>query len=238
VALAIVVAAAVALLALSHASGQSDDAASASGVAAPPPPSGASAATNESGATVGVGTTQPSAAPLPASSGDLPSAPQNLASCIVPIFPADSFDRATDFSELCSETDPLKISSGIRKELVRGHHTVSDGMREWALLGWYEIPAVSLVRSRCCPSPHPLEFPDTKACKPMPEILASLDRVASATSDPADQTLRDAVDAYTREIYCVVRSGIAHRFGRKDKPEGGEITAFMHFLGRFVKTKR
>jgi eukaryotic-like serine/threonine-protein kinase len=230
VVLAVVLAAGIAVLALSRASGKSDDDASSSGAVAPPLPSGSSAATSESGTTP-AGTTQPSAGPLPASGGD-------VTSCIVSLFPPDSFDHATDFSALCSETDPFKTGAGIRRELVRGHRTVSDGMREWALLGWYEIPAASLVRSRCCPSPEPLEFPETKACKPMAEVLAPLDHATAATSDPADQTLRDAVDAYTRDVYCIVRSGIAHRFGRKDKPEGGEITAFTHFLGRFLKVKR
>jgi hypothetical protein len=156
----------------------------------------------------------------------------------VSLFPRDSFDRSPDFSALCSETDPLKASGVIKKELVRARHTISDGMREWALLGWYELPTASLVRSRCCPSPAPFEYPETKSCKPMAEVLAPLDRAAASTSDPADKAVRDAVDAYTHEVYCIVRSGIAHRFGRKDKPEGGEGTAFMQFLGRFLKTKR
>jgi hypothetical protein len=156
----------------------------------------------------------------------------------MPLFPPDSFDNATDFSALCSETDPLKMSAMIRKELVRSRHPVSDGMREWAMLGWYEVPADSLVRSRCCPSSKPFEFPETRTCKPMAEVLAPLDRAAAAASDPGDQALRDAVDAYTREVYCIVRSGFAHRFGRKDKPEGGEITAFTHFLGRALKARR
>jgi hypothetical protein len=81
-------------------------------------------------------------------------------------------------------------------------------------------------------------MPDAKVCTPMAEILAPLERAALATSDPGDKAVHDAVDAYTHEVYCIVRSGIAHRFGRKGKPEGGEVTAFTHFLTRFLKTKR
>jgi hypothetical protein len=110
-------------------------------------------------------------------------------------------------------------------------------MREWALLGWYELAAVSLLRARCCPSARPFEWPEARACKPMAEALAPLDRAALAAPDPSDKALKDAVDAYTHEVYCIARSGVAHRFGRRDKPEGGEDTAFSRFVAGFVKAK-
>ncbi len=158
---------------------------------------------------------------------------------MLPTFPADSFDASTDFAFLCTEADPAKLAAAVRAELVRSHHNLSDGMKEWALLGWYELPAVALVRSRCCPaSAPPLALPDTGACPPITQVLGTLATAAAATSDPSDKALQKAVDGYTTDVYCAVRSGFAHRFGRRDKPEGGEDTTFAKFLARFVKAKR
>jgi hypothetical protein len=122
---------------------------------------------------------------------------------------------------------------------VRSHrNNISDGMREWALLGWYETAAFAVVRGRCCPGAAPLKLPETGACTPLPEVLAGISTAAAATTDPADKALKKAVDAYTSDVHCIVRSGIAARFGRVGNPQGGEDTTFMRFLGQVVAAKR
>jgi hypothetical protein len=111
-------------------------------------------------------------------------------------------------------------------------------MKEWALLGWYELAAFSVIRARCCPSPPPLQLPEVRGCTPVPDLLAGISAAAAATTDPADKALKKAVDAYTSNVYCIVRSGIAARFGRVGNPQGGEDTTFMRFLGQVVAAKR
>jgi hypothetical protein len=111
-------------------------------------------------------------------------------------------------------------------------------MKEWALLGWYEMAAFSVVRARCCPSAPPLQLPEAHGCAPMPDVLAGIAAAATATADPADKALKKAVDAYTDAIHCVVRSGNATRFGRVGNPQGGEDTTFMHFLSHVVTAGR
>src|SRR5262249_45374742 len=118
------------------------------------------------------------------------------------------------------------------------HHNISEGMREWALLGWYELAAYSVMRERCCPSPPPLQLPEVRGCTPMPEVLSGISAAAAATTDPEDRALKKAVDAYTNNVYCISRSGIAARFGRVGPPQGGEDTTFMRFLRRAVTAKR
>jgi hypothetical protein len=165
-------------------------------------------------------------------------ASSDAAACVVPLFPADSFDPATDFSFVCTETDPIKGAAAVRAQLVRARHNASEGMKEWALLGWYEMAAFSVVRARCCPSPPKLQLPEVISCAALPDLLDGIASTAKATTDPADKGLRHAVDALTTAIHCVVRSGAAVRYGRVGNPQGGEDTTLMHFLSRVVTSER
>jgi hypothetical protein len=157
---------------------------------------------------------------------------------VVPVFPPESFDASSDFSFVCEEADPIKGASAIRTQLVRSHRNISDGMKEWALLGWYEVPAFAVVRARCCPGAPALKLPETPGCSPVAELLGGITAATAATTDPADKALKKAVDAYTSNLYCIVRSGVAARFGRVGNPQGGEDTTFMRFLGQVVAAKR
>jgi hypothetical protein len=154
---------------------------------------------------------------------------------VIPLFPPESFDVATDFSFVCSETDPIKGGAAIRTQLVRAHHNVSEAMKEWALLGWYEMAAFAVIQARCCPSPAPLKLPEVHGCPSLSEALTAIGAAARAASDPADKGLKKAVDTYTNDIHCVVRIGMASRFAHMGNPQGGEDTTFTHLLGRMAK---
>jgi hypothetical protein len=154
---------------------------------------------------------------------------------VLSLFPPESFDAQSNFAPVCAETDPLKLGNALRAELVRARKNLSEGMRDWALLGWYELPAVALVRARCCPSAQPLDIPALPACPPMAEVLGELVGAAGKTHELTDKSLQAALTAYTNEVYCLVRYGHARRFGRTEGPEGGQDTTFLRFLRRFVK---
>jgi eukaryotic-like serine/threonine-protein kinase len=165
--------------------------------------------------------------------------PVDAAACVASVFPADSFGASPDFSFLCTERDPLKGAAAVRTQLVRAHRNDSGGAREWALLGWYEIAAFSMMRGHCCASPPPLEVPEVpRSCAPLPGVLAEIDAAIRSAADVSDERLGKAVDAYTRDAYCIVRTGMATRFGRIGNPQGGEDTAFKKFLARAVASKR
>jgi hypothetical protein len=187
---------------------------------------------------VPMGDTAKPPAPAIAQPVSLPASPGGVTGCVVPLFPPDSFDAASDFSFVCSEADPLKGGAVIRTQLVRAHHHVSEGMKEWALLGWYEMSAFSVIQAHCCPSAAPLRLPEVPGCEPLQETFAGITTAVGATSDPSDKTLKRAVDAYTTNIHCIVRRGMATRFGRVGNPQGGEDTTFMRLLGRVVTAKR
>src|SRR5262249_44050408 len=156
-------------------------------------PSGASAAPPSGSATAAL-SSQPSAAP----------AANNVAACVKKLFPEGTFEEPLDLTSLCAETDPFKGVADIKVELVRPRRATSDGMKEWALLGWYEVPAIAIIRARCCASAPPLVLPEVpRWCTPMGDALGQLEAAALAATDPADKDLRKAVDAYTNNIYCV-----------------------------------
>ncbi len=176
---------------------------------------------------------------LPISASAVAPATTDLAACVKPLFPAESFDAASDFAFVCAEVDPIKGGAGIRTQLVRARKNMSDGMKEWALLGWYELAAFSVLRAHCCPSAPPLQLPELpRGCTPVPEALGAIAAAAAATTDPDDKALKKAVDAYTDDVHCINRAGIAARFGRVGNPQGGEDTTFTRFLGRVVAAKR
>jgi hypothetical protein len=199
----------------------------APGTTAPPPPASApSVAPSASG-------------PVTMAAPPAPAAPIDVTACVKPLFPADSLDASSDFAFVCAEADPIKGGAAVRTQLVRAHKNMTDGMKEWALLGWYELAAFSVLRAQCCPGAPPQKLPELpRGCTPVPDALGEIAAAARATSEPADPALKKAVDAYTDDVHCVVRAGLATRFGRVGNPQGGEDTTFMRFLGRVVAAKR
>ena len=50
------------------------------------------------------------------------------------------------------------------KMVVGAGGKLTDGMREWAGLGWYEAAAYGVLRARCCPTPAPLKWSFNLVC--------------------------------------------------------------------------
>jgi serine/threonine-protein kinase len=202
---------------------------------AAPPPSAEPAASTE-------------AAPAPAASSTASAAvagapaAQSVEACMAPLFPKDTFDARSrpNFAFLCKEADPRKGSQLVRKQVVLGATSgfVSDGMREWALLNWYELAAYAVMRARCCPGSPPIELPETPgAC---PSIEASLNDMAAAAikaETPDDRKIEEALERFREGISCLVRSGGTNLFGYVGAPKGGEDTAFRKTLVRLTASR-
>jgi hypothetical protein len=151
----------------------------------PPAPSAtASVAPSRSFVDASIPTLEPSAAVLDASAAPAEPAPpadasaapaepappvadafharNDVTACVEPLFPAGSFDGSADLSFVCTEGDPIKGGTAVRVELVRTRRNLSEGMKEWALLGWYEMAAFTVIQARCCPAlPRP-KLPDER----------------------------------------------------------------------------
>ena len=208
------------------------------GAATPAPATAAPSSSAAPAAAPSAGTTataEVTAAPAPGARGEIEA-------CMTPLFARGTFDKSaksakTDFGFVCGETDPRRGVAAIKKQVVLGgaKRSVSDGMREWALLGWYELASYAVMRARCCPGASPLTLPEPPPpCQPLEKALDQLGAAALVAKDAKDKALSAALKQYTEGVYCFVRAGGTTLFGYEGPPKGGQDTAFRKTLARVV----
>ena len=175
-----------------------------------------------------------SSAPV-ASTPVVPLPVGDVGACLVNLFPEDSFAEGAHpkLDVVCRENDPRKGAQKIHEALVIAGmgRTVSDGMREWAVMGWYELAAYAAVRGRCCPDATPLELPPSPGtCTSMQEALNAVAKAARPGAKESEQ--QDSLNAFRKSLSCMLKSGKSKPFGSYPKPAGGEDTAFMKTVER------
>ena len=218
--------------------GDAPPATTAAPSSAPSSSSAAPAATSSAGPMPSTDTT----ATAEVAATPAPEAGEDVAACMMPLFAKGTFKRGAspDFGFVCSEADPRRGVAAIKKQVVLAgaKRNVSEGMREWALLGWYELASYSVMRARCCPGAPPLKLPaPPPPCQPLETALDELGAAALVAKTPKDKALEAAVKRYTKEVYCLVRAGGTSLFGYVGPPKGGEVTAFRKTLARAVKKR-
>ncbi len=188
--------------------------------AAPPPPTSAPAPT-----ATPLAPPSASAAPAVATAGD-------PVACVAPLFPEHTFNdtSSTDLGFLCEMTDPRQAAPRLGRELVHSRgDSITDGMKEWPSLGWYQMAVVAIARARCCPDAAPLVLPSNGGtCPPLEKALDDLGR-AAARGDDAAKELGQVDDV----ILCLVRNGGTAQYpypvlARLDAPR----SVFERTLGR------
>ena len=215
------------VLALSAAPGSATAAAMPTSKPAPTGPSPDASA-------VVVSSAPASSAPV-GSSSVVPSPVGDVGACLVNLFPEDSFAEGAHpkLEVVCRENDPRKGAQKVHEALVIAGmgRTVSDGMREWAVMGWYELAAFAAVRGRCCPDPTPLELPPSPGtCNSMQDALNAVAKAARPGAKEPEQ--QDSLNAFRKSLSCMLKSGKSKPFGSYPKPAGGEDTAFMKTVER------
>jgi len=137
------------------------------------------------------------------------------------LFPPGGFSSAPPvFDFVCSEPNPLRGGTSVRSRLVLGGGgAVTDGMRLWAGLGWYEMAAYAVLRARCCASPPKLHWSFDLAC-PIDQPLAALEKAVAAGDKAATKA---ALDEYTRQAHCLNHFGQATNFGQAGSPGAGMV---------------
>jgi len=185
----------------------------------------------------------PTAASAPASKGPEPvgtatssagaaarATPRDTTQCIIEHFPETSFTgRTPDFSSRCTDRRAYRGMLEVKSELVAaaGPHRVSEGMREWSKLGWYEMATYAVMRERCCINPLPLRVRRlVSACN----VDRALSQIAASIDDR--EKLTTALDGYDVAIRCVYQSRKGAAFGHYDPPYGGERTYFDALVSR------
>jgi hypothetical protein len=107
-------------------------------------------------------------------------------------------------------------------------------MKEWAVLGFYELAAYGMMRAQCCPEEPKLEVPTTPgSCDPLTQ---SIDKIATVSKSDADEAqIDDAVLEFRKTAACIVRNKLGEKYGGYAAPRGGEGTAFKKILARTKK---
>jgi serine/threonine-protein kinase len=113
--------------------------------------------------------------------------------------------------------------------VLGGGRGVTDAMREWSTLGWYNMAAFAVLRARCCSSPPPFKTPTTLTRCKFDERLESVGKAAIGGTNAEAEA---AVKEYTDAVHCLARGGTAHLFGQVGYPQGGEATSFKKTFAR------
>jgi hypothetical protein len=184
-------------------------------------------------------TSEPSAAPTVSAavrgSGGKPSG-GDVSACLASTFAASTFTSpppGLDF--ICSETDAYKGGVNIRVKVIRaggGANGVTEGMREWSMLGWYEMAAFVAIRGACCDEAPPLK---TQPGIDMCPLDAKLEGLAKAVRGADDAGMEEAVKEFGGMLRCLVAAGVSRTFGQPGAPDPGAVTVFRKTLERARK---
>jgi hypothetical protein len=140
------------------------------------------------------------------------------------LFPEDTFaERQPDFAFVCTDPHPRHAITEVQAQVVLGRgnaRAMTDGMREWATLAWYQLAAYSVFRGACCESPVEIQWAFALAC-PLDEAMTQLQRAVSAKD--ADG-IKNGVERYTQEARCVTKLGQASNFGQSTLPGAGVVS--------------
>ncbi len=173
--------------------------------------------------------TQVSLAEQPVTSESQELTGDKTASCVAAHLPKGAFNKSPSFDWLCSEKDPREGGGKLRTAVVAGAGgaAVTDAMRVFSKLGWYEMAAFAMVRSGCCPAETPaIELPEpAPGCDPMVPVLLDLAKAVTAS-----QSLDASVERASRTFACEAKSGRASMFRRTAPPASHEAPAFRELV--------
>jgi len=181
-------------------------------------------------------TTAPKAsgAPTTEPSAVVATAQEGAGACMMPFFATGTFVTApTGLDAACKITDPREGVKLVKLQTILAgeNKRLSDGMREWAIIGWYGMPAFEILRTTCCASPPEVRIPfKDPAC----DLEGALKRLTkSATTKSADDAeIAEALKAYTKAVICTSNSGASGVFNQAGGIVEGELVTFQKTLTR------
>lgn len=149
-------------------------------------------------------------------------------SCVASYLPKGAFAKDPELGSLCSVTDPNKGAQDLRVALVGSapKGAVTDAMKLWSRLGWYDMAAYAVVRAGCCEEPKDLTLAEPgKGCDSMAEALRDV-----AKDVVGGKPYEDSLKKYAGAIQCELNAGHTQVPGRNQRPQAGEDTAFKDFV--------
>lgn len=155
--------------------------------------------------------------------------PKDERSCFAQLMPDDAFgDTTPNLKGACTGRDAYATTLVLKSAVVAaGGNGVTEAMREWSKLGWYETAAFTAMRAHCCPDAEALTVSSHYAVCQLEEALAY---VTNAIDDEAK--MKEALDDYHAAVICLTGKGWAGAFGRGGAPYGGERVHFARVMER------
>ena len=155
------------------------------------------------------------------------------AACVSAHLPKGAFKKSPDFKWLCKETDPREGAAKLRTAVVEGAGgaKVTDAMRIFSKLGWYEMAAFELVRNGCCSMEmEALKLPEPSAgCEAMAPVLTDLAKAVTA-GQKVDEPIKKTSEAFA----CEAKKNRASLYRRANAPAAHEETAFRELVKSFA----
>ncbi len=129
---------------------------------------------------------------------------------------------------MCSESDPRVGAEKLHASVVSGapKGQVTEAMKIFAKIGWYDMAAFAVVRAGCCPDAAALTIP--KLSDSCTKMDASLREVGDAVV--AMKPVEPALKNYTGVDSLRAQLGSQQRAPPKRAAAGGEDTAFLELV--------
>ena len=150
-----------------------------------------------------------------------------VGSCVSGYMPKGTFDKAPDMSWVCEEADPRTGAEKLRVAVINGGKgNVTDAMKIFARMGWYDMAAYSVVRAGCCENAKPLSLPEpSTGCTALADSLREI-----GSSVVASRSYEEPLKAYTSAVHCELNAGKGVAFRHTTRPSGGEDSAFAELV--------
>jgi hypothetical protein len=155
------------------------------------------------------------AVPAPSASGEAPvsALPADVTSCARSVLPAGMLGAGADIDVgyLCKEGDLWGIARKLNLTIVK--HGEGPGIVLWAHLGRYDLAAISVLLTRCCPADTVFTAANPRGvCESLPSSVQDVSR---------DQSPEN-IDRYAESVDCFISRGVRYptewwdRVGPKD----------------------
>lgn len=153
---------------------------------------------------------------------------QDVSACVVQFFPKDSFALPVSMDFVCTESNYQKIAQTLHPMIVQGGRgIVTQAMRIWAGLGWYEVAVAAVLQQNCCSAP--LETSEAKPAEPCEDLDTVLRKVAKGTC--SEEQIKQRTDAVAEAIGCYFKHNLPRPYPSYNAPpRPHNRQAFTQFL--------
>jgi eukaryotic-like serine/threonine-protein kinase len=151
-----------------------------------------------------------------------------MATCVAGYLPKGAFVARPKLDWLCDEPDPRLGAERLRTAIVQGgaQVQVTDAMKLFSRIGWYDMPAYAVLRGGCCPDAKPIELPPpVETCADMGQAIRDI-----AKNVLASQSADEPIERYGKSVDCEVRANRAYLFRHTGKALHYQELAFRDLI--------